>query len=368
MLMKTRDHGLQFAYREADGGSTRRARPDVQVGLPIYVRLVRSGDDFTYYYSTNGSDWTQAGDVEVPMGSSILVGMAVSSYINGVLDDGSFDEFSLCTGSSEPTPTPTPTPPCVTKFEDDFEGGTWGTNWTESGSGDVENSSENGPAHSGSYFALFEGDPGWDEEEPVLTSKEIDLSGTFSPKLSFWYVICDLEPEDYVALEFSSDGGTSWEEVETFFGDNNDVFPGEQIAGDWSYREYEIGEAYRTEQFRFRFRGYINWHKEWDGFGVDDVRVCDEIETGSISGKTKVLLGGIYVDVGRIDVYYSDGTEGHVISGSDAGYQITELAPGTYTLYAEAWIDNTLYLTTVTGVEVVSGEDTYQILYLLPAT
>jgi hypothetical protein len=67
-------------------------------------------------------------------------------------------------------------------------------------------------------------------------------------------------------------------------------------------------------------------------------------------------------------VYYSDGTEGHVISGSDAGYQITELAPGTYTLYAEAWIDNTLYLTTVTGVEVVSGEDTYQILYLLPAT
>jgi hypothetical protein len=208
-------------------------------------------------------------------------------------------------------------------------------------------------------------------EEPVLTSRVVDLSGTSSPKLSFFKLICDLESEDYVALEFSPDGGTSWNEVETFFGDDNGITPGNQTLDDWSFVEYEIGPAYRTEQFRFRFRGHINWYKRYDGFGVDDVNVCDAIETGSISGKTKVLLGGIYVDVGRIDVYYTledDGAEGHVISGSDASYQITELAPGIYTLYAEAWIDNTLYITTVTGVEVVSGEDTYQILYLLPAT
>jgi hypothetical protein len=47
--------------------------------FPVWVRLVRSGNDFTAYRSLNGTSWTHFGDITVNMPQSALIGMATSS-------------------------------------------------------------------------------------------------------------------------------------------------------------------------------------------------------------------------------------------------------------------------------------------------
>ncbi len=121
MVMATYGAGLQFASRLTNGGDTNEFTSYVDVNYPVWVRLVRSGDTFTAYYSTDtdpetGSNgWTEHGSTTVGMPSTVLAGMATSSYSSiGTLGKGEYDEFicSACT-------------------DDDFDDGSFNTTaWT----------------------------------------------------------------------------------------------------------------------------------------------------------------------------------------------------------------------------------------------
>ena len=66
--------------------------------LPYWIKLVRSGNVFSMYGSTNGANWTPLGTSQtVNMASSAYVGLAVSNRTTASLATATFDNVSLTT-------------------------------------------------------------------------------------------------------------------------------------------------------------------------------------------------------------------------------------------------------------------------------
>jgi RHS repeat-associated protein len=73
--------------------------------LPCWVKLVRSGNTFSAYQSTDGINWTQVGTTQtITMAQNVYIGLAVSSDDNTSLATATFDSVSIAT-SSTPAPT-----------------------------------------------------------------------------------------------------------------------------------------------------------------------------------------------------------------------------------------------------------------------
>jgi endonuclease/exonuclease/phosphatase family metal-dependent hydrolase len=86
--------GLAFQRRASTGGST--AHTAAGSGRrPCYVKLTRSGNTFTAFKSLDGSSWTKIGSQSITMGSTIYVGLAVTSHVDGVLARATFDHTKI---------------------------------------------------------------------------------------------------------------------------------------------------------------------------------------------------------------------------------------------------------------------------------
>jgi hypothetical protein len=65
---------------------------------PVWLRVVRRGDSFTGFRSSNGSNWTQVGTTKtISMPSSIQLGLAVTSHNTAVAATAVFDNVSVTT-------------------------------------------------------------------------------------------------------------------------------------------------------------------------------------------------------------------------------------------------------------------------------
>jgi chitodextrinase/regulation of enolase protein 1 (concanavalin A-like superfamily) len=97
-------------YRTATGGnSTTVAGP--QVVRPAWIRLTRVGNVLTAYCGQDGVSWTQVGQITIAMPTTVYVGMAVTSFVDGSLTTADFDNLSLTgasTGTADTTPPTTP--------------------------------------------------------------------------------------------------------------------------------------------------------------------------------------------------------------------------------------------------------------------
>ena len=98
--MATYGSGLQFSVRYSSGGGTSLIGNYVAIAYPVWVRIVRSGNTFTYYYSSDGTAWILHDSVTVAMPSTVLIGMATSSYAKGILGSAEYDEF-ICSACSD---------------------------------------------------------------------------------------------------------------------------------------------------------------------------------------------------------------------------------------------------------------------------
>jgi hypothetical protein len=61
----------------------------------LWLRIVRSGGTFTGWQSNDGKTWTNSHAVAVAMNPEVLVGLAVTSHNNGVLNTALFDNVGL---------------------------------------------------------------------------------------------------------------------------------------------------------------------------------------------------------------------------------------------------------------------------------
>jgi regulation of enolase protein 1 (concanavalin A-like superfamily) len=241
MVMKTRDYGLQFGYRETDGDPNRRFAADTRSSsMPVWVRIVRSGSGFSAFHSTDGANWTYGGSTTADLPGEVLVGLAVSSNTEQQLGRGNFDDFLFCAGDAgaidPPTVPPEDKPPglkeCVQTIKlGNFEASVITPPWQRN----VDAYHASDRKHSGNFSLEFRASVGPRPEYKHLRPwayQAVDVPGDVLPDttgtLSFWQlVVPDSEegrpdPSDrfYLAIRDSA-GVTQTTSIPLAQGDTN---------------------------------------------------------------------------------------------------------------------------------------------------
>ena len=86
--------GAEFIRRTTTGGAS-TSTGNGGAAAPHWVRLVRSGNTFTAYRSSDGSSWILIGSETIPMGATVYAGLAVTSHNDGTLATATVDNVSL---------------------------------------------------------------------------------------------------------------------------------------------------------------------------------------------------------------------------------------------------------------------------------
>jgi RHS repeat-associated protein len=103
------DNTYLFA-RTSTGGNTSQQDNYVTPTLPYWVKVVRSGNTFSGYYSADGVTWAQVGTSQtITMAQTVNVGLAVSSDSNSSLATATFDNVTVTAGLAPLVQTLSPT-------------------------------------------------------------------------------------------------------------------------------------------------------------------------------------------------------------------------------------------------------------------
>ena len=94
-MTATAGQGVAFQYR-AMAGAASSITQVTGVSPPVWVKVIRSSDQFSGFYSMDGSNWMQVGSaVPIEMGGAALAGLAVSAHNNAALNTSTFTNVSL---------------------------------------------------------------------------------------------------------------------------------------------------------------------------------------------------------------------------------------------------------------------------------
>ena len=96
MMLLSASNGLAFQNRPVTNGVTTSITQGPTGVAPYWVRLVRSGNTFTGYDSTDGTSWTLVGTTDISGFSlNALWGMAVTAHNNAWLSTATFDNVAI---------------------------------------------------------------------------------------------------------------------------------------------------------------------------------------------------------------------------------------------------------------------------------
>jgi len=98
--------GVPFQRRAVDGGTT-VSSPGSQSTAPRWVKLVRAGNLVTGYESADGITWTTVGSDTFTLGTTVLVGLAVSSKVTGTNATATFDNVTVTAATPQANVAPT---------------------------------------------------------------------------------------------------------------------------------------------------------------------------------------------------------------------------------------------------------------------
>lgn len=98
--------GYRFNYRTADNAVGTFNKFGTVTYPNVWVRLVRSGNLFTGYYSTDGTNWTQTMSLTLALPQTVYFGLAVASHDVTQTTTAQLRNLSVTT-----TPVTTPPPP-----------------------------------------------------------------------------------------------------------------------------------------------------------------------------------------------------------------------------------------------------------------
>ncbi|MEO8432624.1 MAG: FG-GAP-like repeat-containing protein, partial [Acidobacteriota bacterium] len=94
-------HGVNYQWRDASGGTTSHAGS--LTAAPRWLKLVRAGNAFNGFESSDGSTWTPVFGSTVAMAANVYVGLAVTAHNNLLLNTSLFDGVAVTTGNSLPS-------------------------------------------------------------------------------------------------------------------------------------------------------------------------------------------------------------------------------------------------------------------------
>ena len=89
--------GRAFQARTTTGGTTTRTSAGAGTA-PVWLRLVRQGNVFTGYLSTDGASWTSTGSSTINMAAAAYVGLAVTSRVDSSLATATFTSLQVAAG------------------------------------------------------------------------------------------------------------------------------------------------------------------------------------------------------------------------------------------------------------------------------
>ena len=95
---------FHMLYRTSTGGSASVQNGGSSANPPYWLKLTRSGNSFSSYWSIDGVSWTQVGSSEtISMATDVYIGLAVDSGTTGTLQTTTFDNVSV-SSSANPAP------------------------------------------------------------------------------------------------------------------------------------------------------------------------------------------------------------------------------------------------------------------------
>ncbi len=95
MMNATAGQGVNFQARTTTGGTSANAQV-YGINPPVWLRLVRSSDQYSGYYSVDGTNWTQVGSTTtIELNGVVLAGLAVTAHNNTALNTSTFTNVSL---------------------------------------------------------------------------------------------------------------------------------------------------------------------------------------------------------------------------------------------------------------------------------
>jgi hypothetical protein len=100
-LYVTVSNGVSMQFRSGTGVSAVDEARAGGVVAPYWVRLVRSGNTFTGYRSSDGAAWTQVGTTNFAMATNYLAGLAVCAHDVTLLNTSMVDQVSVVPTDSD---------------------------------------------------------------------------------------------------------------------------------------------------------------------------------------------------------------------------------------------------------------------------
>ena len=93
-MLVSASKGLAFQRRPATAGASVSTAGTLSAA-PRWVKLQRNGNLFTSYESADGVNWTVVGTETIPMGPSVLIGLAVTSHTTAAAATCTFENVSI---------------------------------------------------------------------------------------------------------------------------------------------------------------------------------------------------------------------------------------------------------------------------------
>jgi len=399
MAMYTYNHRyIQFAYRPSDGADTERDISYIRINVPMWVRIVRTGDTFQFCYSASEdpglNDWNCPGSVTVDMDDSVLVGIAHATY-RSQNDDGAVDEFVICqdSGAQEEDIKPPGLLECSQLLQiGGFEGNPQ-TVFSYWHAGEAEAYRHTGYLQHTGAFAM-------------RLHASLGSYPACAPLHPYLYQTVQIPTEIYTLTRITVEG---WRAVAGSLTDCS--YPDSPDTDDVLYAEIRDGSgnpisgsvpltvtdggapletwqrfsldftdgisltALAGQQVRVRYFATQDDDEYGTFFYLDDLEcnICTqwpipdpEPGMATFGGMVRTLISGVPHPLTNADVWaYSRGGEVyHTRSIHDGTYHFYNVPPGTYTIYAEAWVGGHLRVDTAT-VTVVADEQKDNIHLLL---
>jgi regulation of enolase protein 1 (concanavalin A-like superfamily) len=101
--------GIAFQRRTLTNGTT--THTGLSGAAPRWVRVTRVGTTLSAYTSGNGSTWTLVGSDTISMGTTVYVGLALTSHTNAAMATSDLDNVTATTAGEPPPPPPPSTLP-----------------------------------------------------------------------------------------------------------------------------------------------------------------------------------------------------------------------------------------------------------------
>ena len=85
-MVSSAGKGVQFQFRSSSGASTSGTEV-TGISPPVWIKVVRSSDLFSGYYSTDGTNWVQVGSTQtILMSGTALAGLGTTAHNNSALN------------------------------------------------------------------------------------------------------------------------------------------------------------------------------------------------------------------------------------------------------------------------------------------